>query len=84
MWGDQKIASVIIRSTSEKGLFQIIFMGPEVRIDEIKTGGDVGPLQAELNRISGREDIRIKEVTWQGEWRSVLVTNLYNFLPCNI
>ena len=69
MWGDQKTASVLIRSTSEKGLFQIIFLGPEVRIGEIKAGGDIESVQKELNRISGREDICIKEVTWQGEWR---------------
>ena len=62
--------SATLRDTGSPGHFQIVFSGPEIAYASLNANPDTATLQSEFNRITGRSDLVIKEVTtWQGEWR---------------
>lgn len=60
---------VLIRDTNRDGVFQLVFTGPEVQFDALKAKQSVEAVQAEVERITTRTDLRVKDITWQGEWR---------------
>ena len=62
---------VTLRHTSEQGVFQIMFMGPEADLDDIQNWNDVQTVQGLFNKLTGRSDLNIIEIIWQGEWRYV-------------
>ena len=49
--------------------------GPETDYETLKANPTLPTLQAEFNRVTGRTDLVVKEVTyWQGDWRLATVT----------
>ncbi|KAI5121048.1 hypothetical protein M0805_008624 [Coniferiporia weirii] len=69
LWGDQKLTIVSIRHTAQPRIFQIIFTGPEADFTSLKAGSNIESVQEEINKITHRTDIKITDITWQGEWR---------------
>lgn len=60
---------VVIRDTNQDGVYQLIFTGPEVRFDALKAEQSIEAVQSEIERITSRNDLKVKNITWQGEWR---------------
>ena len=62
-----------MRATNEPGLFQLLFMGREVHFDDFKVdnehGDNMQKIQEQFNLVSGRNDLKLLDVTWQTEWR---------------
>ncbi|EJC99071.1 uncharacterized protein FOMMEDRAFT_161302 [Fomitiporia mediterranea MF3/22] len=69
IWGNQKTATVSLRQTTEPGLFQVVFAGPEARHNFLKAHNDPQAIQDELHRITNRTDLRVTGINWNGEWR---------------
>lgn len=61
--------SVVIRDTNQDTKYQVLFAGPEVQFDALKAKQSIEAVQAEVERITNRSDLKIKNITWQGEWR---------------
>ena len=64
------------RSGNELDFFQMLFTGTQVDFDKFKSApgaaDNKAEIQAYFNRITGRTDIEVVEVTWQSEWRANL------------
>ena len=61
--------SATVRSTSRPGIFQLLFNGEDLDFTPLKQNKDVATVQKTLDAITGRNDIKIIDITWQGEWR---------------
>lgn len=65
-----------VRSTNEKGYYQMFFTGPEDLINMLNESKNLSDLQREIERVSKRTDIRLKRIIWQGAWRSAVTSIL--------
>lgn len=70
------IFRVNIRGTNRPGVFQLFLSGEDVDFKSLRENRDVQTVQNTMNTIIGRDDINVTEITWQGEWRSVLLFKL--------
>lgn len=59
------------RSTNRPGIFQLLFNGEDLDFGPLKQNKDVSTVQKTLDAITGRNDIRVLSINWQGEWRYV-------------
>lgn len=58
-----------MRGTGIPNKFQILFVVSEAKLLELAGNRSVEAIQAEITRITGRVDIIITNITWQGSWR---------------
>lgn len=61
-----------IRGTARPGVFQFFFAGDGVDFKLLKENRDLQTIQKTMNAIIGRDDIKLTEIIWQGEWRSAI------------
>ena len=62
-----------VRGTKRPGIFSFFFTGPDVDFELLKKNRDVQTVQKTLDTVTGRDDIKVVDITWQGEWRSVIL-----------
>ena len=55
-------------AAGETDVYTCILAGKEVNFEKLKADPLKGG-QEEMTRITGRTDIRITKVRWQGDWR---------------
>ena len=67
-----------IRGTNRPGVFQFFFNGDDLNFKSLKENHGVETVQKTINAIIGRDDIKIGEIIWQGEWRSVILVTVSN------
>ena len=62
--------SVSARTTCEPGTFHILIAGPETNLEVFRSRQyDTETATQEFQRVSGRTDIKVMEVTVPGGWR---------------
>ena len=62
--------SVSLRNSSEQGMFHCLFAGPEINLEALRANArDPEAITQELQRISGRTDIKFVNIQLQSEWR---------------
>lgn len=63
---------VRIRGTHRADVFQLFFLGDEFDLSPLRNSTDIDTAQKVMNSVTRREDIKIIDITWRGEWRRVL------------
>lgn len=58
-----------MRGTPQPDVFQLFFLGEEFDLSPLKETKDIETVQKVMNAVIGREDIKILDITWRGEWR---------------